>query len=236
MLSDEVKSRLKSVTDEAVKLGAFGSPTFIVHTEDGRQEMVFGSDRFHIIGDLLAISAMSRRIDFYYDILSALLLSGLRGSLPASFSMEFNVQLKADYMLGRDLPRLSKHYRVPLVMNDKVVERMFKIGTDVNYAVSNRYCKSDNLMLLRRLAVSCSNRLFSSHQDVAQPDSLRAAAEAAGLSADVTAAALTDMLSDEVKSRLKTVTDEAVKLGAFGSPTFIVPHRGRRRQEMVFAV
>uniref|UniRef100_A0A1I8F1R7 SERPIN domain-containing protein n=1 Tax=Macrostomum lignano TaxID=282301 RepID=A0A1I8F1R7_9PLAT len=38
-------------------------------------------------------------------------------------------------------------------------------------------------------------RLFSSHQDVAQPDSLRAAAEAAGLSADVTAAALTDMLS-----------------------------------------
>ncbi|PAA74986.1 hypothetical protein BOX15_Mlig031261g4, partial [Macrostomum lignano] len=200
------------------------------------------------------ISAMSRRIDFYYDILSPYSYLGfevlcrhrsvwnlvinfrpflLRGVMQSTGNRSpGSVQLKADYMLGRDLPRLSKHYRVPLVMNDKVVERMFKIGTmsTMQFLTAMQKRQPDAVEEVSR---QLFYRLFSSHQDVAQPDSLRAAAEAAGLSADVTAAALTDMLSDEVKSRLKTVTDEAVKLGAFGSPTFIV-HTEDGRQEMVF--
>uniref|UniRef100_A0A1I8FS57 Neur_chan_LBD domain-containing protein n=1 Tax=Macrostomum lignano TaxID=282301 RepID=A0A1I8FS57_9PLAT len=32
-------------------------------------------------------------------------------------------------MMQCDLPRLAKHYSVPLVMNDRVVEIMFNTGT-----------------------------------------------------------------------------------------------------------
>eukprot|EP01127_Copromyxa_protea_P012166 TRINITY_DN3137_c0_g1_i1.p1 TRINITY_DN3137_c0_g1~~TRINITY_DN3137_c0_g1_i1.p1 ORF type:complete len:222 (-),score=53.85 TRINITY_DN3137_c0_g1_i1:58-723(-) len=48
--SDEVKEAIKKTTEEAVKRGAFGAPTMFVFSEDGKkEEMFFGSDRFHIL-------------------------------------------------------------------------------------------------------------------------------------------------------------------------------------------
>ncbi|KAK3592601.1 hypothetical protein CHS0354_001769 [Potamilus streckersoni] len=48
----EVKDRLKKYTDEALRHGAFGSPTIIAHVNN-QPEMVFGSDRFPILATLL---------------------------------------------------------------------------------------------------------------------------------------------------------------------------------------
>ncbi|KAK3104461.1 hypothetical protein FSP39_002497 [Pinctada imbricata] len=48
----DVKDRLKAYTQEALNHGAFGAPTFIAHV-DGKQEMVFGSDRFPILAKIL---------------------------------------------------------------------------------------------------------------------------------------------------------------------------------------
>ncbi|OON17738.1 DsbA-like protein, partial [Opisthorchis viverrini] len=50
--STVVKDLLKSNTKAALDLGAFGLPTFDVQVE-GESHMVFGSDRFHIIADLV---------------------------------------------------------------------------------------------------------------------------------------------------------------------------------------
>ncbi|CAG5117954.1 unnamed protein product [Candidula unifasciata] len=50
--SNDVKERLKQTTQEALDLGAFGSPTIVAHV-DGKKEWVFGSDRFPILADLL---------------------------------------------------------------------------------------------------------------------------------------------------------------------------------------
>ncbi|TGZ68245.1 hypothetical protein CRM22_004348 [Opisthorchis felineus] len=50
--STVVKDLLKSNTKAALDLGAFGLPTFDVQV-GGESHMVFGSDRFHIIADLV---------------------------------------------------------------------------------------------------------------------------------------------------------------------------------------
>lgn len=50
--SDAVKEQLKLVTQTAIDKGAFGAPTFFVETPEG-EEMFFGSDRFHLVAQLL---------------------------------------------------------------------------------------------------------------------------------------------------------------------------------------
>jgi len=53
MKSEVVKQELKSVTDEAVDRGAFGSPTMFFTENDGENEQMFwGSDRFEMVADV----------------------------------------------------------------------------------------------------------------------------------------------------------------------------------------
>jgi len=51
--SDEVKGRLKEYTSEALQHGAFGAPSYLVEDSNGKKQLVFGSDRFHIMADIL---------------------------------------------------------------------------------------------------------------------------------------------------------------------------------------
>ncbi|KAH9513585.1 Glutathione S-transferase kappa 1 [Bulinus truncatus] len=50
--TEAVKQKLKATTQEALDLGAFGSP-MIVTDVNGKKEWVFGSDRFHILAKIL---------------------------------------------------------------------------------------------------------------------------------------------------------------------------------------
>jgi len=46
----DIKDKLKSVTDEAISKGAFGAPTFFIKEQNSdHEEMFFGSDRFELI-------------------------------------------------------------------------------------------------------------------------------------------------------------------------------------------
>uniref|UniRef100_G3VMY8 Glutathione S-transferase kappa n=1 Tax=Sarcophilus harrisii TaxID=9305 RepID=G3VMY8_SARHA len=51
--SDNVKSRLKETTDAACNYGAFGLPTIVVHMDDNKSHMLFGSDRMELLAHLL---------------------------------------------------------------------------------------------------------------------------------------------------------------------------------------
>lgn len=51
-VTPEVKNALRAETEAAVEKGAFGAPTFFIHTPHG-EEMFFGSDRFHLVAQLL---------------------------------------------------------------------------------------------------------------------------------------------------------------------------------------
>ncbi|XP_063416686.1 glutathione S-transferase kappa 1-like [Mytilus trossulus] len=48
----DVADRLQAFADEARANGAFGAPTMIVHV-NGEKEMLFGSDRFNILAEML---------------------------------------------------------------------------------------------------------------------------------------------------------------------------------------
>jgi len=53
MTTDDVKNRLKSQTQEIIDAGAFGAPSMLAKDKDGQEHMVFGSDRFNILADIL---------------------------------------------------------------------------------------------------------------------------------------------------------------------------------------
>uniref|UniRef100_A0A8C9TQZ7 Glutathione S-transferase kappa n=1 Tax=Scleropages formosus TaxID=113540 RepID=A0A8C9TQZ7_SCLFO len=57
--SQKIKDKLKSATQEALDLGAFGFPLSVCHI-DGKKEVFFGADRFelmaHCLGDYMGIS------------------------------------------------------------------------------------------------------------------------------------------------------------------------------------
>ncbi|KAI0224883.1 Glutathione S-transferase kappa 1 [Lamellibrachia satsuma] len=48
-----VKDRLRSFTQEALDHGAFGAPTIVAYDTCHKTHMVFGSDRFHFLADIL---------------------------------------------------------------------------------------------------------------------------------------------------------------------------------------
>uniref|UniRef100_A0A8D0DNC8 Glutathione S-transferase kappa n=1 Tax=Salvator merianae TaxID=96440 RepID=A0A8D0DNC8_SALMN len=50
--SPEIKNRLKETTDQALKYGAFGLPSFVFHV-NGKPQLIFGSDRLELLGSLL---------------------------------------------------------------------------------------------------------------------------------------------------------------------------------------
>jgi len=52
--SDHIKKYLQDSTSEAVKRGAFGAPTMFIKS-NGKEEMFFGSDRFHLLFPLIGV-------------------------------------------------------------------------------------------------------------------------------------------------------------------------------------
>lgn len=71
---------------------------------------------------------------------------------------------------------------------------------------------------VRKLAQALYERLWGQGGDPADPSIMTEACKASGFDA---AALLEAACRQEVKDRLKANTDEAVKLGAFGAPTFV---------------
>ncbi|XP_077998017.1 glutathione S-transferase kappa 1-like [Glandiceps talaboti] len=49
----DVKDKLQENTQTALSHGAFGAPKILVHADDGKKHAFFGSDRFHIIAEIL---------------------------------------------------------------------------------------------------------------------------------------------------------------------------------------
>jgi 2-hydroxychromene-2-carboxylate isomerase len=121
-----------------------------------------------------------------------------------------SIPAKGAYM-GLELARWSKHYRVPFQMNP-----FFPINT---------------LRLMRGAVASQMAAVFPAyHQaifpavwaeglNVADDAVLRELLRSAGLDADALTAGIEQV---EVKNRLRENTEDAVRRGAFGAPTFFV--------------
>ncbi|XP_026549279.1 glutathione S-transferase kappa 1, partial [Notechis scutatus] len=69
--------------------------------------------------------------------------------------------------------------------------------------------------------------LFFQDEDIVQPESILAAAKKAGLSSDKSQELLKMSTSPEIKNRLRETTDEVLKFGAFGLPSFVIQIDGQ---------
>ncbi|KAK7496800.1 hypothetical protein BaRGS_00012009 [Batillaria attramentaria] len=134
---------------------------------------------------------------------------------------------KAAYMMA-DWPRLAKYFDVQLKQPANFWEVIVKRGT----LIPQRFITAVDMKhpeLAEKVARECWQRIWFEDVDATEPDSLRAAAEKAGLSKDVIDDALARMTAPEVKDRLRAYTQEALDLGAFGAP-FIVAHVNGKKE------
>ncbi len=114
---------------------------------------------------------------------------------------------RAPYLL-RDVQRWAAKYGVPL---------QFPRRFPANTLLAQRMLTALQSDEVARLAPGFFALYWAEGGDVTDPDTLRGRADALGFDGGALLAAAA---GDEVKDRLKATTDEAVRRGAFGAPTF----------------
>ncbi|XP_005326664.1 glutathione S-transferase kappa 1 isoform X3 [Ictidomys tridecemlineatus] len=122
--------------------------------------------------------------------------------------------------LKSELSLLKQHFQVPL----KFPKDFFSVIIEKGSVSAMRFLtavKMENPEMLEKVSRELWMRVWSRDQDISEPQSILAAAEKAGLSAEQ-AQGLMEMISTaEVKKKLKEVTEVACKYGAFGLPVTV---------------
>jgi 2-hydroxychromene-2-carboxylate isomerase len=113
--------------------------------------------------------------------------------------------------LFKDLKRWATFYGVPF---------QFPKSFPVNSILPERAAiAAANAGKGNAFALAVMTAHWGEGRDISQPDEIKAVASAVGLDGDAILAATQDAA---VKEALKNNTDEAIKRGAFGAPTFFV--------------
>lgn len=121
-----------------------------------------------------------------------------------------SIPAKGRYML-QDLARFARRYEVPLAFNPH-----FPINTLQLMRGAVAYLDSEQFL---PYAKAVFEALWVQQQNLGNPEVVAAVLSAAGLDA----AEFERLVGDEaVKQRLKDNTEEAIRRGVFGAPTFFV--------------
>ncbi|XP_066474447.1 glutathione S-transferase kappa 1 [Tiliqua scincoides] len=134
---------------------------------------------------------------------------------------------KGEYMMT-DIMRMAKYYQVPARIPKDFFDTIIKKGS----LSAMRFLTAVDLtqpQFLEPLSRELWMRIWSRDEDITQPESILAAAGKAGLPLDQAQKLLEMSTSAEVKNRLREVTDEAMKYGVFGLPSFVA-HVGDQTQ------
>ncbi|XP_050391468.1 glutathione S-transferase kappa 1 [Patella vulgata] len=140
------------------------------------------------------------------------------------------VRFKAIY-LPKDVERLGEYFQVPVSMPANPFDVMFNKGS----LKAQRFLTAvdmENPEQTEKVSRELWRRIWSKDQDITEPESFKQAGKAAGLSDSEIAEALAKMTTQPIKDRLKSHTERAIKLYAFGAP-FIVAHVNGK-EEVVF--
>ncbi|MGH0115115.1 UNVERIFIED_CONTAM: hypothetical protein FKN15_070635 [Acipenser sinensis] len=128
--------------------------------------------------------------------------------------------------MTKDLQRLASYCKVPIQAPSNPVEAMFEKGS----LSAMRFVTAVELHspeLTEQVSRELWRRIWSKDQDITTPESLQEAGEKAGLPADQLQRLLGLAVSQEVKEKLKLVTQEALNHKAFGFPLIVVHIDGR---------
>jgi len=169
---------------------------------------------------------MEKQIDFYFDVVSP--YSYVASKLIEDLAQRSNADLlwkpfllggvfravgtpdvpglmpaKKPYLL-KDLQRLSRHYEIPLqIPNDFPVRTLLAMRTLCDFQGED----------IPKAAHTLFNAYWADNKDIADPDVVASLIGSESVERAET---------QEVKDTLFQATEEAVKRGAFGAPTFFV--------------
>jgi len=127
--------------------------------------------------------------------------------------MPARVAAKARYMID-DVKRWSAEYSVPVSFPSRFP--LNTLRTQRALVAADRIAGED---AMRKLAMALFHAYWVDDRDVSADSEIAACARALELDADRIVSAIDEQ---ETKDALRTVTDEAVRRGAFGAPTFLV--------------
>ncbi|XP_047454798.1 glutathione S-transferase kappa 1-like [Mugil cephalus] len=135
---------------------------------------------------------------------------------------------KYKYM-GRDLSRLAKYFDVPLQMPSDPAEVMFTKGSlnAMRFVIAVQESEKGGDRRVEQVSRELWRRIWSEDKDITEPASLSEASVKAGLSESEIKEVLELYTSQEIKDKLKSVTNDALNYGAFGFPLVICHVNGK---------
>lgn len=187
------------------------------------------------------MGSLPRTLELFYDVLSPYSWLGfevlcryqhiwnvklqLRPSLIAgimkdSGNLPPQIPRKLQY-LRSDLQLLRQHFQVPMQFPKDFSEIVRKGSVS-----AMRFVTATNMErpeMLTNVSRELWMRAWSRDEDITQPQSILAAAEKAGMSAEDARALLEKISTPQVKNQLRETTEAACKYGAFGLP-IVVAH------------
>lgn len=225
---DAMKEELRKRTDDAVKRGVFGVPSFVVETASGA-ELFWGVDRMDQVRTALT---PRRELPFYFDYSSPfayvastqvrglaartnaaldyrpILLGGLFKSIGTPNVPLFEMPEAKRAYVGRDLHRWAERWGIPFRFTSRFPMNTVK-ALRLTLAASSE----------RRPALvdALFRALWVEDRDISDVRELESIAR----SCDATEA-LARIESPEIKQALFDVTDAARARGVFGVPTFFL--------------
>ncbi|XP_035498721.1 glutathione S-transferase kappa 1 [Scophthalmus maximus] len=136
--------------------------------------------------------------------------------------------------MTKDLHRLAKYYDVPLRPPSDPFEAMFKKGSlsAMRFVAAVQEREKDGDRQVEHVSRELWRRIWNEDKDITEPASLSEAAKKAGLSDSEIKEVLELSTSKEIKDKLKSATQYALDLGAFGFPMLVCHVDGK--PEMFF--
>ncbi|XP_006159659.1 glutathione S-transferase kappa 1 [Tupaia chinensis] len=181
---------------------------------------------------------LPRTVELFYDVLSPYSWLGFEVLCRYQNIWNVNLQLRPSLIAGimkdsgnkppallprkgqyltRDIKLLGQHFQVPLHIPKDFLTVILEKGS----LSAMRFLTAVNLEhpeLLQKVSRELWMRVWSRDEDITQPQSILAAAEKAGMSAEQARGLLDTISTPKVKNQLKETTEAACKYGAFGLP------------------
>uniref|UniRef100_A0A3B4U9G4 Glutathione S-transferase kappa n=1 Tax=Seriola dumerili TaxID=41447 RepID=A0A3B4U9G4_SERDU len=138
--------------------------------------------------------------------------------------------------MTKDLNRLAQYFDVPLQPPSDPFEAMFKKGTcslsAMRFVAAVQEREKGGDKQVEQVSRELWRRIWSEDKDITEPASLSEAAKKAGLSDGEIKEVLQMSTSKEIKDKLKSTTQDALDIGAFGFPLVVCHVDGK--PEMFF--
>ncbi|XP_003791596.1 glutathione S-transferase kappa 1 [Otolemur garnettii] len=184
------------------------------------------------------MGTLPRTVELFYDVLSPYSWMGFEVLCRYQNIWNINLQLRPSLIAGimkdsgnkppallprkgqylrRDVMLLSQYHQVPLQFPKDFLSVILEKGS----LSAMRFLTAVNLEhpeILEKVSRELWMRIWSRDEDITEPQSILAAAEKAGLSAEQARGLLEKISTPKVKNQLKETTEAACKYGAFGLP------------------